>query len=160
MKKDKKKDQIFVVHGPNLNLLGQRETQIYGTETLESINERLIRLGEEKGVELGHFFSNHEGELIEYIQKIQKSKEFGVGLLLNPGGYTHSSVALRDAVLSKGIPTVEVHLSNPYKRESFRHHSYFHDIVDGVIVGLGAYGYVLGLQALIKILKSEIGKNP
>jgi 3-dehydroquinate dehydratase-2 len=113
--------RILVIHGPNLNLLGKREPQIYGAETLDDINRRITALALELGVEVAFFQSNHEGEL---VQKIQDAIGAYQAIVINPGAYTHTSVALRDAISSTGIPTIETHISNIYKREEFRHHSY------------------------------------
>ena len=139
--------RIHVVHGPNLNLLGKREPAIYGTQTLADINADLALAAKELGVELDCFQSNHEGELIDRIQEAMSSAD---GILINPGGFTHSSVALRDALVATGLPVVEVHLSNVYAREAFRQVSYVSPIATGVISGLGAAGYRFGLEALAK----------
>jgi 3-dehydroquinate dehydratase II len=136
--------KILVLHGPNLNLLGTREPAIYGRETLEDINRRLSRLGQAYGVSLECFQSNHEGALIERVHDA-KTQEFGF-IIINPAGYTHTSVALRDALAAVQIPFIEVHLSNIHGREPFRHHSYFSDIAVGTICGLGSRGYDLALQ--------------
>lgn len=139
--------RILVVHGPNLNLLGKREPAIYGTQTLADINADLALAAKELGVELDCFQSNHEGELIDRIQEAMGAAD---GILINPGGFTHSSVALRDALVATGLPVVEVHLSNVYAREAFRQVSYVSPIATGVISGLGAAGYRFGLEALAK----------
>jgi len=136
--------KILVLHGPNLNLLGTREPDIYGTETLEDINQRLARLAQAYGVRLECFQSNHEGALIERVHDA-KAQEYGF-IVINPGGLTHTSVALRDALSAVRIPFIEVHLSNIHAREPFRHHSYFSDIAVGTICGLGSRGYDLALQ--------------
>jgi 3-dehydroquinate dehydratase-2 len=135
---------ILVIHGPNLNLLGRREPAVYGTETLDEINRRLSGLAQELRVQVSFFQSNHEGEL---IQKIQDAMGVYDALLFNPGGYTHTSVALRDAIASTGIPTVEVHLSNIYRREEFRKHSYISGVAIGQICGFGPDSYLLALRA-------------
>lgn len=136
------------MHGPNLNLLGSREPKIYGTETLEAINKRLAASGRTAGVEVGCFQSNVEGELID---RVQRAKGEGVGfIVLNPAAYTHTSVALRDALAGVGIPFIEVHLSNVHAREAFRHRSYFSDIAVGTIVGLGSRGYDFALDWAIE----------
>jgi len=136
--------KILVLHGPNLNLLGTREPEIYGRETLEDVNQRLARLAQAYGVTVECFQSNHEGALIE---RVHDAKTQGYGyIVINPGGLTHTSVALRDALSAVRIPFIEVHLSNIHAREPFRHHSYFSDIAVGTICGLGSRGYDLALQ--------------
>ena len=141
--------QILVVHGPNLNLLGKREPEIYGTQTLADIDADLATLAKELGVEVESIQSNHEGKLID---RIQESMGHADGILINPGGFTHSSVALRDALVATDLPVVEIHLSNVYARESFRKLSYVSPIAIGVISGLGAQGYQFGFEALVKRL--------
>jgi 3-dehydroquinate dehydratase-2 len=136
--------KILVLHGPNLNLLGTREPAIYGRETLGDIDRRLARLAQAYGVALECFQSNHEGALIERVHDA-KAQGF-VFIVINPAGYTHTSVALRDALAAVRIPFIEVHLSNVHAREPFRHHSYFSDIAVGTICGLGSRGYDLALQ--------------
>lgn len=136
---------LLLINGPNLNLLGSREPKHYGMKTLAQIESDLVSEAERLGHKLQTFQSNHEGELIE---RVQKARAEGVAfLLLNPGGYTHTSVALRDALLAVGLPFIEVHLSNTHAREAFRRLSYFSDIARGVITGLGPLGYRLALQA-------------
>ncbi|HOI50763.1 type II 3-dehydroquinate dehydratase [Azonexus caeni] len=145
--KPAEKARILVVHGPNLNLLGTREPEHYGRMTLADINLALARLAESVGVELEAFQSNHEGALIE---RIHAAREQGVrAIIINPAAYTHTSVALRDALAAVAIPFVEVHLSNVHARESFRHHSYFSDLAIGVICGLGHEGYRFALEFLL-----------
>jgi 3-dehydroquinate dehydratase-2 len=147
------KMRILVIHGPNLNLLGTREPEIYGSTTLSDINLSLARLAEAAGVALEAFQSNHEGALIE---RIHAAREQGVGaIIINPAAYTHTSVALRDALAAVAIPFVEVHLSNVHAREGFRHHSYFSDLAIGVICGLGHDGYRLALEYLLNRLNIE-----
>jgi 3-dehydroquinate dehydratase-2 len=136
--------QILVLHGPNLNLLGTREPGIYGAVTLETINQRLTDLSQAAGCGLASFQSNHEGELVDRIQEARRDgTQF---IIINPGAYTHTSVAMRDALTAVKIPFLEVHLSNVHAREPFRHHSYFTDIAVGMICGLGAKGYELALE--------------
>ena len=142
--------RILVLHGPNLNLLGQREPEIYGRTTLADIDALLATLGRELGVEVETFQSNSEGEL---VTQIQQARGRCAALLINAGAYTHTSVALLDAVLGTGIPVVEVHLSNLYKREEFRHHSYLARAAVGQICGFGAESYLLGLRAAVGIIK-------
>lgn len=137
--------RVLLLNGPNLNLLGTREPAIYGADTLESIEKRAVSLAREGGHELIPFQSNAEHEL---IGRIQAAAAEGVAFLIfNPGGFTHTSVALRDALLGVRLPFIEVHLSNPQAREPFRRHSYFSDIAVGVIAGFGAYGYELAVRA-------------
>mgnify|MGYP000691635532 FL=1 len=146
-----KKASILVIQGPNLNLLGTREPEVYGKTTLEDIHQRLGELAKAQSVELSTYQSNHEGELID---RIQKAKQDGVDfIIINPGAFTHTSVALRDVLAGVAIPFTEVHLSNIHQREEFRKHSYLSDIATGVICGLGAIGYELALQAAIARLQ-------
>ncbi len=140
---------ILVLHGPNLNLLGIREPEIYGTVRLEDINRHLLAMGKESSVEIRCVQSNHEGALIDALQE---ARGWAAGILFNPGGYTHTSVALRDAISAIGIPVVEVHLTNVYAREEFRHTSMISAVCKGKIVGFGWKSYVLGLQGLIELL--------
>ena len=138
---------ILVLHGPNLNMLGTREPETYGHDTLESINQRLAGIAVGAGHHVQTLQSNAEHELIERIHAAPSER---VGfIIINPGAFTHSSVALRDALLAVGVPFIEVHLSNVYAREPFRHRSYFSDIAAGVILGLGPIGYELAMQAAI-----------
>lgn len=141
---------ILVLHGPNLNMLGLREPGIYGAATLESINQRLTQIALDGGHHLQTLQSNAEYELIDRIHDARKE---GVDfILINPAAFTHTSVALRDALLAVDIPFIEVHLSNVHKRETFRHHSYFSDVAQGVICGFGAHSYELAMQAALKLL--------
>jgi len=147
------KPRILVIHGPNLNLLGTREPEHYGQVTLADINLALARMADGVGVNLESFQSNHEGALVE---RIHAAHEQGVrAIIINPAAYTHTSVALRDALAAVSIPFVEVHLSNVYSREPFRHHSYFSDLAVGVICGLGHQGYLLALEYLLNKLNIE-----
>lgn len=144
---------ILVMHGPNLNLLGKREPNIYGTTTLEEINNRLSVLARELGADIAFFQSNHEGEL---VQKVQDAMGAFQAIVINPGAYTHTSVALRDAIASTGILTVEVHLSNIYRREEFRQHSYISGVAVGQIAGFGPDSYLLGLRAAVQAIKASL----
>jgi 3-dehydroquinate dehydratase-2 len=142
--------KILLLNGPNLNLLGKREPHLYGADTLAAVEKQLGKLAKDLGHELESYQSNHEGELID---RIQQAAADGVAFLLfNPGGYTHTSIALRDALLAVALPFIEVHVSNPYRREHFRRHSYFTDIAAGVITGCGAHGYELALMAAARRL--------
>lgn len=159
MKKEKtasgqvEKPRILVLHGPNLNLLGTREPEHYGKLTLADINLALAGMADNAGVDLEAFQSNHEGALIERIHAV---RDQGVrAIIINPAAYTHTSVALRDALAAVSIPFVEVHLSNVHAREPFRHHSYFSDLAVGVICGLGHEGYLLALEYLLNKLNIE-----
>ena len=142
--------KILVIHGPNLNMLGQREPEIYGNQTLDQINEQLLKLGRELGLGLETFQSNHEGEIVAKIQQAAGSCD---GVLINPAAYTHTSIALRDALSMLDIPVVEIHLSNINKRETFRHQSLIADIAAARIAGFGAQGYLLALQGLAKLIE-------
>ena len=140
--------RILVLHGPNLTLLGRREPGLYGAETLAAIDQRLQADAREAAVQLDTLQSNHEGELVDRIhQATDDGTDF---IIINPAAFTHTSVAIRDAILASGIGFIELHLSNVYAREPFRHHSYFSDIADGVICGLGSFGYDLALQAALR----------
>jgi 3-dehydroquinate dehydratase II len=141
---------ILVLHGPNLNLLGEREAEHYGRETLAAIDSRLQAAGKKAGVQVHCFQSNHEGALIDRIHGA-KSDETAY-IVINPAGFTHTSVALRDALAAVRIPFIEVHLSNVHAREPFRHRSYFSDLAAGVICGLGPMGYELALEAALRAM--------
>ena len=143
---------ILVLHGPNLNLLGSREPGHYGVDTLDTINQRLARQAQTAGHTLKSFQSNSEAELIDRVHSAMGRTDF---IIFNPAAFTHTSIALRDALLGVKIPFIEVHLSNVYAREAFRHHSYFSDIAIGTITGLGATGYELALQAAITRLANS-----
>ncbi len=143
---------ILVLHGPNLNLLGQREPGIYGSVTLDEINHLLAEEGQNLKAVISVIQSNHEGVLVDAIHECIGQRH---GILINAGAYTHTSVALRDALTSVGLPTVEVHLSNIYQRETFRHHSFIAPVAIGQISGFGAESYRLGLQALVHYLRQK-----
>ncbi len=142
--------KILILHGPNLNLLGTREPEVYGSMTLEEINERLTAIGKEMGAEIKCLQSNHEGALIDALHE---ARLWADGVVLNPGGYTHTSVALRDAISSIQLPVVEVHLSNTSAREEFRRRSVISAVCKGKIEGMGWRSYALGLKGLIEILR-------
>ncbi len=146
---------ILVLHGPNLNLLGTREPGLYGTETLEGINSALARLAKDLGVSVECRQSNLEGELVTWIQESAGGFQ---GLVFNPAAYTHTSVALRDAVVAVGIPLVEVHLSNIHQREPFRHRSFLAPVAVGQISGFGMDSYLLGLRAIVAVLQQGPGR--
>lgn len=141
--------KILILNGPNLNMLGRREPQIYGSETLKDIETRAKKEAKALGLTVDFKQSNHEGELVDWIQQ---AGDAYAGLVINAGGYTHTSVALRDALLTLKIPVVEVHLSNLFKREEFRHHSYISATAQGLICGFGGTGYVLALKAIAEII--------
>jgi len=144
--------KILVVHGPNLNLLGTREPDVYGEVTIKQINQALKEKASKKNVQLNIVQSNHEGEIVDLIGKATDNY---AGILINPAAYTHTSVAIRDALSASKIPAVEVHLSNIYAREEFRHTSVIAPVVKGQISGFGLQSYILGLEALIETLKSR-----
>ena len=144
---------VLVVHGPNLNLLGRREPEIYGRDKLGDINARLARLAARHDFDFDSFQSNAEHELVE---RIQAAADDGTDwILINPAAFTHSSVALRDALAAVALPFIEIHLSNPHRREPFRHRSYFSDLADGVVAGFGADSYLLALQAVINKINAS-----
>lgn len=148
--------KILVLHGPNLNLLGTREPDVYGSLTLDDINTKIVELGKELRAEIECVQSNHEGALIDALHQARTSAN---GVLFNPGGYTHTSIALRDAISAIQIPVIEVHLSNVYAREEFRHVSMISAVCRGKIVGLGWRSYLLGLRALVELLtENDRGK--
>jgi 3-dehydroquinate dehydratase II len=144
--------RILVVHGPNLNLLGSRERHIYGQTTLMDINQRLQECAQQEGHTVEFFQSNHEGELVDYIQQQGARADF---LILNPAAYTHTSVAIRDAILAVGIAVIEVHLSNIHRREAFRRHSYMADIAVGQVAGFGPHSYRLAFEAACYLLRQQ-----
>jgi len=146
--------KVLIVNGPNLNLLGKREPDKYGNITLEEIEKRLKEYAKDKRIELRFFQSNSEGEIIDFIQQNGESADF---LIINPGAYTHTSIAIRDAILGVNISTIEVHLTNIYSREKFRQKSYISDIAVGVISGLGWYGYLLAIDYIYYINKEKLG---
>ncbi|MFN8399379.1 MAG: type II 3-dehydroquinate dehydratase [Anaerolineales bacterium] len=142
--------KILILHGPNLNLLGTREPEVYGSMTLDDINEKMISLGKELGTEVICKQSNHEGALIDALHD---ARTWAAGVVFNPGGYTHTSVALRDAISAIVIPVIEVHLSNVYAREEFRHVSFVSAVCKGKVTGFGWRSYELGLRGLVDIIK-------
>jgi 3-dehydroquinate dehydratase-2 len=142
--------RILVIHGPNLNRLGQREPEIYGKQSLDEINDQLFKLGAKLNLVLTTFQSNHEGEIVSRIQQAMDTCE---GILINPAAYTHTSIAIRDALSLLDIPVVEIHLSNIYKREPFRHKSLIADIVTARISGFGSQGYLLALRGLAGLIE-------
>ena len=145
--------QILVINGPNLNLLGTREPEIYGSDTLADIEKRILSIGSELGVDVEFVQSNHEGELVDLVQRASQQKmDF---ILINPGAFTHTSIALRDAFAGAEIPFIELHLSNVYAREEFRRHSFLSDIAVGVITGFGASSYELALRAAVSELDAS-----
>jgi 3-dehydroquinate dehydratase-2 len=142
--------RILVIHGPNLNRLGMREPDIYGHETMEKLNLRLVTFGERLGLTVEIFQSNYEGAIIE---KIHQAQDTCTGLIINPAAFTHTSIAIRDALAMLNLPVIEVHISNIYKREPFRHQSVIADVVTGQISGLGTQGYSMALEALAEIIR-------
>ncbi|NQT10170.1 MAG: type II 3-dehydroquinate dehydratase [Desulfobacteraceae bacterium] len=148
MKPSKKDRKIMVIHGPNLNMLGKREPEIYGKETLDEINAKLEELAEKLGINVETFQSNYEGKIIE---KIQSTSGICNGLIINPAAFTHTSIAIRDALLLLDIPIIEIHLSNIYKREPFRRKSMIADVVTAQISGFGVQGYLMALKAIAKM---------
>jgi 3-dehydroquinate dehydratase-2 len=142
--------KILVIHGPNLNTLGTREPEIYGSKTLDDINDDLIKQGETLGAHVETFQSNHEGAIVDKIQEAVGNID---AFIINPAAYTHTSIAIRDAVLLLEIPVIEIHLSNIYKRETFRHKSMISDVATGQIAGFGVHGYKMALEAAVNLIK-------
>ncbi|MGE4282246.1 MAG: type II 3-dehydroquinate dehydratase [Clostridia bacterium] len=151
--KSGEKDRVLVIHGPNLNLLGVREAGVYGTESFDNINDRISKEAEVLGVKVEIFQSNHEGDIID---KIHQALSCFNGIVINPGAYTHYSIAIRDAVKSVTVPTVEVHLSNVHAREEFRSRSMIAPVCVGQISGFGGDSYLLGLRAIVNRIRSDI----
>ena len=145
----KKLPKILVINGPNLNMLGLREPEVYGADTLEQINQRLLAMGRELGVEVETFQSNHEGAIVDRIQEAVGKVS---GIIINPAAYTHTSVAIRDALLLLSVPIVEVHLSNIFKREDFRHKSYVSGVATAQLAGFGKQGYFMALAAISEMI--------
>jgi 3-dehydroquinate dehydratase-2 len=145
MEQSKDNLQVLIIHGPNLNMLGKREPEIYGKTTLDEINSMLEEHGKRLGIAVETFQSNHEGAIVDKIQEASKSQK---GIIINPAAYTHTSVAIRDALLLLDIPVIETHISNIYKREPFRHKSLISDVTTAQIVGFGVKGYSMALEAL------------
>ena len=143
---------ILVLNGPNLNLLGLREPEIYGRETLSDIEDACLERAAELGLQLDFRQSNHEGQLVDWIHEARQTAD---GIILNAGAYSHTSIALMDALAAAELPVVEVHLSNIYRREPFRHHSYISRVARGVICGFGGHGYELALTAMARLLHNE-----
>ena len=138
--------RIVVIHGPNLRLLGQREPEVYGADTLDTINEMIQELAAELGADVEVFQSNSEGSILDFIEEVGQRAD---GFIINPGGLTHTSVSLRDALVGVGLPFIEVHLSNTAARERFRRQSFLSAVATGVVMGFGSYGYLLALRGLL-----------
>ena len=155
---DKSKDHpgILIIHGPNLNMLGKREAGIYGKSTLDEINADLIKTGANAGLSVEAFQSNHEGAVVE---KIQQAVDGYSGLIINPAAFTHTSIAIRDALLLLYIPIIELHISNIYKREPFRHTSMISDVATAIIAGFGVNGYTMALEAIIRMIRSDTPRH-
>lgn len=144
--------KISLIHGPNLNLLGYRETEFYGSDSFDEINRKIKQRGQELGVEVRIFQSNHEGEIVDAIQD---ARNWADGIVINPAAYTHYSIAIRDALTAARLPAIEVHISNIHAREEFRHHSVVSAVVVGQVVGLGAQGYLLALDAMKSLIEQS-----
>lgn len=143
--------KILILHGPNLNILGKREPGVYGEKTLDEINKAISEHARQFDITVTAVQSNHEGKLVEAIQAAEEKYQ---GIIINPAAYTHTSVAIRDALLTTDLPVIEVHLSNIYKREAFRHKSMISDVATGQITGFGANGYMLAITAMAELLQS------
>ena len=154
MNQTKNAKKVLIIHGPNLNLLGVREPEIYGQTTLSDINSSLEELGNRLGLAVETFQSNHEGAIVDKIQQAVSEKN---GLIINPAAYTHTSIAIRDALAVLDIPIIEIHISNIYKREPFRHQSLISGVVTAQIKGFGARGYLMALEALAKMIVQKHG---
>jgi 3-dehydroquinate dehydratase-2 len=152
MNQEQYKPNILVIHGPNLNMLGKREPEVYGNMTLDEINSQLEHLGKALGISVDTFQSNHEGAIIDKIQEAATTQK---GIIINPAAFTHTSIAIRDALLSLDVPIIEIHISNIYKREPFRHKSLISDVADAQITGLGVKGYSIALKALAEMLQDR-----
>jgi 3-dehydroquinate dehydratase II len=150
MNQDKNKPKVLIIHGPNLNMLGKREPEIYGHTTLDEINAELEHLGMTLGIVVETFQSNHEGAIVDKIQEAGPTQN---GIIINPAAFTHTSIAIRDALLAFDIPIIEIHISNIYKREPFRHKSLISDVADAQITGLGIEGYSIALKALAEMVQ-------
>jgi len=148
---------VFILNGPNLNLLGVRDPSVYGHDTLADIEERCLARAAALDLQIDFRQTNHEGQLVDWVQEARESAE---GIVLNAGALTHTSVAVLDALSAAGLPIIEVHLSNIFRRESFRHHSYVSLVANGVICGLGAQGYELALEAIASLIESESDEGP
>jgi 3-dehydroquinate dehydratase-2 len=152
MGQSKNSSDVLVIHGPNLNMLGKREPEIYGNTTLDEINSDLEKLGEKLGLSVETFQSNHEGAIVDKIQEAVTLKK---GMIINPAAYTHTSIAIRDALLLLDIPVIEIHISNIYKRKSFRQTSMIADVATAQIAGFGVKGYGMALKALAEMIQSD-----
>ncbi len=152
MVQSKENSNVLVIHGPNLNMLGKREPELYGKTTLDEINASLEKLGQRLGLAVEAFQSNHEGAIVDRIQDAAVTQN---GLIINPAAYTHTSIAIRDALLLLHIPVIEIHISNIYKREPFRHKSVISDVVTAQIAGFGVRGYSMALEALAKMIQKR-----
>lgn len=148
---------VFVLNGPNLNLLGTREPAVYGSTTLADVEAMVRAAGDGLGLAIDFRQSNHEGVLVDWIHE---ARERAAGIVMNPGAYTHTSIALHDAIKGVGLPLIEVHISNVFAREAFRHHSYVSPVAAGVLCGFGPYGYVLALEALARIVATRDAATP